>query len=197
MVAFKRICLTSLFCISSLVHALPVIEDSLDISELQEIIFDIGANKIGHSSKGDVEASTLPGDRPVPGGSPINQCDVTEPQLLDLQSVVITPNPPVRGENLTFIAKGMLKEDVVDGAYVNVEVRYGFIKLIDQTFDLCEEIKKVNMTCPISKGEQVIVKEVEIPNEVPPGRYSVVARAYTTNDDFLTCLSAAVEFPPS
>lgn len=136
-------------------------------------------------------------DKPVPGGSPIVQCDSSEQQILDLKSIIVDPNPPLRGENLTFTAEGVLSKDIEEGAYVEVDVRYGFIKLVHQTFDLCEEISKVDLTCPILKGKQVIRKEVEIPAEVPPGRYFVNARAYTKDDEFITCLSATVDFPPA
>lgn len=146
-------------------------------------------------------ALTFPGndkdEKPVPGDSPIKNCDASVSQLLTLHSVVISPNPPERGQNLTFIAKGFLEKPILDGAYVEVEVKYGFIKLVHQTFDLCEEITKVDLTCPVADGEQVIVKEVEIPNEVPPGQYIVNARAYTKDDEFITCLSAVVDFPPA
>lgn len=139
----------------------------------------------------------LPGndERPIPGDSPLLQCDVTEPQLLNLQSVIIEPNPPVKGANLTIVAKGYLAKDIVDGAYVEVDVRYGFIKLVHETFDICEEITKVDMECPVKAGQQIVMKEVEIPAEVPPGKYTVVARAYTKDDEFITCLSGTVEFP--
>ncbi|EGV62792.1 hypothetical protein CANTEDRAFT_115597 [Yamadazyma tenuis ATCC 10573] len=122
----------------------------------------------------------IPGnDRPIPGDSPLVQCDVTEAQLLNLQSVILEPNPPLRGENLTIIAKGYLDIDIEDGAYVEVDVRYGFIKLLHQTFDICEEISAVDLECPIAAGQHIIIKEVEIPSEVPPGKYIVTARAYT------------------
>ncbi|CAN3359004.1 phosphatidylglycerol/phosphatidylinositol transfer protein [Diutina catenulata] len=137
-----------------------------------------------------------PDSRPIPGGSPIVQCDAREKQLLDLQRLVISPNPPVRGENLTITAEGVVGAKIEDGAYVDVDVRYGFIKLVSETFDLCSEITKVDMECPIDKGRQKLTKEVEIPQEVPPGKYYVVARAYTKDDDFITCLNAVVEFPP-
>lgn len=139
---------------------------------------------------------TFPGqeEKPVPGDSPIIQCDITAPQILELKKVVVTPNPPEKGQNLTFTAVGVLAEDIEDGAYVEVDVRYGFIRLIHQTFDLCEEITKVDLECPIKKGKQIITKEVEIPEEVPPGKYIVNAKAYTKDDHFITCLSATVEF---
>lgn len=138
-----------------------------------------------------------PDQRPIPGKSPIFQCEAASPQLLTLELVTIDPNPPVKGENLTFAATGVLAKDVGDGAYVDVDVRYGFIRLIHQRFDLCEEITKVDLECPINKGKQTIKKQVEIPEEVPPGKYTVIAKAFTADDEFITCLGAVVEFPPN
>ena len=105
--------------------------------------------------------------------------------MLHLDEVIVTPNPPVAGQNLTFTAVGTLDKTIEEGAYVEVEVRYGFIKLIHQTYDLCEEIVKVDLQCPIKLGKQTITKNVEIPEEVPPGKYLVVARAYTKDDEYI------------
>ncbi|KAI5968812.1 NPC2 [Candida margitis] len=133
--------------------------------------------------------------KPVPGKSPIEVCDYSSKQLLTLDEIVISPNPPEAGVNLTFTAKGTIDKTITDGAYVEVDVRYGFIKLIHQTYDICKEITKVDLECPIEKGKQVITKEVEIPEEVPPGKYFVTARAYTKDDEYITCLTATIEFP--
>ncbi|CAK9436359.1 uncharacterized protein LODBEIA_P09170 [Lodderomyces beijingensis] len=136
-----------------------------------------------------------PGTKPVPGESPIEVCDADDAQLLSLQEVVISPNPPQAGANLTFTARGTIDKTISDGAYVEVDVRYGFIRLIHQTYDLCEEITKVDLECPIEKGQQIISKVVEIPAEVPPGKYLVNARAYTKDDEYITCLTATIVFP--
>jgi hypothetical protein len=146
------------------------------------------------SSIGSI-SSLLPITKPIPGDSPLQQCDISQSQLLDLHSVDLFPNPPERGANLTITAKGWLDEDVIDGAYVDVVVTFGYIKLISQTYDLCEELPNVNMTCPLQKGDYEITKEVAIPNEVPPGKYSVTARAYNYDDELITCLTGTVEFP--
>ncbi|ODV98224.1 hypothetical protein PACTADRAFT_36815 [Pachysolen tannophilus NRRL Y-2460] len=140
-------------------------------------------------------AAALPGEKPVPGDSPVSICDSDQAQILSLTSLVISPNPPVRNANLTISALGVLDKTIEDGAYVEVDVRYGYIKLLHQIFDICEEIQQVNMTCPIEKGEHDITKEVEIPNEVPPGKYVVYARAYTKDDEFIACITGTVEFP--
>ncbi|RLV91623.1 Phosphatidylglycerol/phosphatidylinositol transfer protein [Spathaspora sp. JA1] len=132
---------------------------------------------------------------PIPGDSPLEKCDVAEVQLLTLEEINLLPNPPQAGANLTFTATGIVGKTIEPGAYVDVDVRYGFIKLIHQTFDLCEEIEKVDLECPINKGTQVITKIVEIPEEVPPGRYIVNARAYTKDDEYITCLTAIIDFP--
>lgn len=133
--------------------------------------------------------------KPVPGKSPIEVCDYSTKQLLTLDEITISPNPPEAGANLTFTAKGTIDKTITDGAYVEVDVRYGFIKLIHQTYDICKEITKVDLECPIEKGKQVITKEVEIPEEVPPGKYLVTARAFTKDDEYITCLTATIEFP--
>lgn len=168
-----------LFAFAVLAHALAL------MASLQQLL---GASHLGLPN---------PNERPVPGNSPIIQCDVKTPQLLDLYKVVIDPNPPEKGKNLTFVALGFLAQDIVDGAYVEVDVRYGFIKLIHQTFDLCDEIQNVDLECPVKKGTQVVLKLVAIPAEVPPGKYVVNARAYTAEDVLVTCLTATIEFPPN
>ncbi|CDK28889.1 unnamed protein product [Kuraishia capsulata CBS 1993] len=138
-----------------------------------------------------------PGEKPVPGGSPVSICDSTQPQLLTLKELVMTPNPPERGANLTISGTGFLKETVDDGAYVDVDVSYGYIKLLHQTFDLCEEVSEVDLKCPVKAGAYEITKEVEIPAQVPPGKYVVYARAYTKDDDLIACITGSVEFTPN
>lgn len=74
------------------------------------------------------------------------------------------------GHNLTIDALGVLKEDVEEGAYVDLQVKYGLIKLINTRADLCEQMKAVDMECPLKKGETNLTKIVELPKEIPPVR---------------------------
>lgn len=50
-----------------------------------------------------------------------------------------------------------------------LQVKYGVITLIKQTVDLCEQVKNVDLECPL-EGEMKFVKEVELPREIPPVR---------------------------
>jgi hypothetical protein len=73
-----------------------------------------------------------------------------------------------RGSTLTIEAVGDLLEDVDDGAYVVLQVKYGLIRLVNTEADLCEQVSNVDLTCPIKKGKTTIVKDVELPKEIPP-----------------------------
>ncbi|KAM9919430.1 hypothetical protein OXX80_001133 [Metschnikowia pulcherrima] len=189
MVAIHRFAVAGLVAYSS-AFVVPALDSFLD---------SVGNSVLSKAGNGEspriINTFPVPDDKPVPGNAPIINCESSSRQILDLQSVVIDPNPPVKGENLTFSAVGYLSEDIVDGAYVDVDVRYGFIRLIHQTYDLCAEATNIDLECPIKKGENIISKSVEIPAEVPPGKYVVNARAYTKDDKLITCLTATVEFP--
>lgn len=75
------------------------------------------------------------------------------------------------GQTLTINASGIVKEDIEDGAWVALSVKYGYIKLINTKADLCKEMKNVDLECPIKKGRISITKEVDLPKEIPPVRF--------------------------
>lgn len=105
----------------------------------------------------------------VPGKSPVEICSLSpSDDLIDIKYINLTPNPPLAGHNLTIDAMGYLKTRIEEGAYANFEVKYGFIKLLSGTADLCEKAAEVNLTCPIEKGEVSLEKLVELPSQIPP-----------------------------
>jgi hypothetical protein len=82
-------------------------------------------------------------------------------------------------------AIGAVKETIEEGAYVLLQVKYGLIRLIKQTIDLCEQVGNVDLECPIEPGVLDLTKEVELPNEIPPvgcvGAVSEVVPRLTNN----------------
>jgi len=135
-------------------------------------------------------ASSIPGDSPLDHCRPAHDNDI-----LDLKYVKLTPNPPVPGQNLTIEAVGTFKEDVEEGAYVNLQVKYGLIRLVNTQADLCEQVQNVDMSCPLKEGETRVRKDVAIPAQVPPGKYGVVADVFNSKDEPIICLTAQIEFP--
>lgn len=131
----------------------------------------------------------------VPGQNPLKFCDADRgDDIITIDEVVLTPNPPEAGTTLVIEASGTVKDTILDGAYVNLEVKYGYIRLINTQADLCKEIKNVDLECPIEKGKLSIVKSIDLPKEIPPGKYTVQADVYSVDDEHITCLTATVTF---
>lgn len=134
-------------------------------------------------------------DLDVPGQNPLKFCHADRSDdLITIDEVILTPNPPQAGNTLVIEATGTVKEAIEDGAYVDLEVKYGYIRLISTRADLCKEIKNVDLECPIEKGKVSIIKSVDLPKEIPPGRYTVQADVYSKDDEHITCLTATVTF---
>lgn len=138
--------------------------------------------------------------KPIPGGSPMMNCDASKPQLLDITSLLITPNPPVRGAPMVLQAAGHISDVIPEGSYVDVDLRLGYIKLLTQRLDLCAILADharddPDMQCPVQPGDHKFSQTIDVPNEVPPGRYDVIAKAYTKDGVLVTCLSGSINFP--
>ena len=123
----------------------------------------------------------------VPGDNPLTYCKKDhDDDILVLDHVNLSPNPPTAyiqpsrsrippkanivnsGSTLSIEAVGTLLEDVEDGAYVILQVKYGLIRLVNTQALLCEQVSNVDLECPIKKGKTTITKDVEIPKEIPP-----------------------------
>merc|ERR1712169_139566 len=108
-------------------------------------------------------------DNKIPGDSPLQFCPGDHSKdLVTIESVDLSPNPPKAGNELVIKAKGTIKETIEEGAYVLLTVKYGLIRLITTSVDL--------------------------PAEIPPGKYTVLADVYTAKDVQITCLTATVAF---
>ena len=98
------------------------------------------------------------------------------------------------GKNLSITATGTLHDRVEPGAKVHIQVKYGLITLINQEADLCDQVKNVDLKCPLEKGKTTLTKEVDLPRQIPPGKYTVLADVFTEKGEKITCLTAHVWF---
>ena len=73
-----------------------------------------------------------------------------------------------RGQDLLITATGTLGEEVDEGSYVLLNVKYGLITLIKANESLCEQLEKVDQSCPLSEGDLTFQKTVQLPAEIPP-----------------------------
>ncbi|KAJ7024491.1 putative vacuole protein [Mycena alexandri] len=115
-----------------------------------------------------------------------------------LKSIEVSPDPPAPGKNLTITVKGTANQRIEDGAYVNVVVKLGLVKLLQKNFDVCEEARNANasVTCPVEKGDYEVVQTVPLPREIPPAKFTVQVRGFTADNDDMVCLDIRANFKP-
>ncbi|KAI0034323.1 ML domain-containing protein [Vararia minispora EC-137] len=124
-----------------------------------------------------------------------SDCGLTSDPI-QIESIVVTPDPPKPGQEMTVTVKASAQEVVEDGAYADVTVKLGVVKLLHREFDLCEEARNANMsvTCPVDKGDYTVVQSVTLPKEIPQARFTVDVQGYTVDDDDLFCVNLKVNF---
>jgi hypothetical protein len=105
--------------------------------------------------------------RPLGDNNTLYDCSAAT-DILTIDYVHLNPDPPGRGQTLEITAKGTFSEAVTEGSYAKVVVKLGIIKLLTKTFDVCEEIKQANLTCPLGPGEMILKQSIDLPKEIPP-----------------------------
>ncbi|KAI9272168.1 ML domain-containing protein [Helicostylum pulchrum] len=115
--------------------------------------------------------------------------------ILTIEYVSLTPDPPVKGEELAIDFKGYLSETVPNGTTVEIIVKYGVVRLLQKKFDFCDKIQEVDEKCPLPEGDLTFSKVVALPKEIPPGKYTVHAEVFTPEKKRVTCLIGQTIFP--
>lgn len=102
--------------------------------------------------------------------------------------VVLAPDPPRQQHPLEVYVSGSLSRNVTTGAKARITVKLGFIQLLDATYDACDQMKQVDLACPLGQGRVEMRHTWDIP-AVPPGHY----RAHVVVSDELgeiACIDA-------
>uniref|UniRef100_UPI0039812752 ML domain-containing protein n=1 Tax=Salmonella sp. s51228 TaxID=3159652 RepID=UPI0039812752 len=86
-------------------------------------------------------------------------------------SVVITPDPPAIGQNVTITVIVNLKKIITSGT-IHVNVKWSIFP-ISRTLDLCTVVRQAGQTCPLMPGDHIThtVHEL-IPSSIPSGHYT-------------------------
>ncbi|KAF5377590.1 hypothetical protein D9615_005331 [Tricholomella constricta] len=115
---------------------------------------------------------------------------------IQIQSIHVSPDPPQPGKDLTVEVVGKATRVIEEGAYADVTVKLGLVKLLQKQFDVCEEARKANASiqCPIQDGSYNVSQTVALPKEIPRAKFVVNVRGYTNDDDDMLCLDLTVDF---
>lgn len=91
------------------------------------------------------------------------------PPLLSCANLILSYS----GQTLDIKATGVLKKTVENGAKIHLQVKYGLITLINQETDLCNQVKNVDLECPLEKGPLELTKSVNLPSQIPSVRLTL------------------------
>ncbi|KZP01498.1 hypothetical protein CALVIDRAFT_6692 [Calocera viscosa TUFC12733] len=119
-----------------------------------------------------------------------------ESYAIEIQSIEVSPDPPVPGQNLTVAVTGTTRMPIEDGAYADVTVKLGLIQLLKKRFDVCEEATNANITvqCPVEPGDYHLSHTVALPREIPKAKFGVQVRGVTQDDEDMVCLDIIMNF---
>ena len=109
-----------------------------------------------------------------------------------LDTITVTPDPPVLGKAVTLNLKGKLSKVLDLGSKMHLKANIGTIKVKDETYDMCS---KAQLPCPIAVGQQTINALLEVPSNIPPG-VTINMQITGTNKDGSAafCLTGSMKF---
>jgi hypothetical protein len=110
-----------------------------------------------------------------------------------LGEVVLTPYPVQIGQPLVVSATGTLSKAVTQGATLQAVAKFGFIKVLDETFDLCAEAAKSGKPCPLTEGPSSFQVIQNIPGSAPEVSVNLEITGKNADGSPLTCLRGRIQ----
>lgn len=118
---------------------------------------------------------------------------------ITVESVRLSPDPPVPGQNLTIQGWGNLRAPIHQGSTADVLVRVGLTPVHRERLDLCAaaEREQFPVQCPAKPGEYHLEHTTFVPKNIPRGlRYTAHVTAENHQAQPLLCLDVGVTFSP-
>ncbi|KAI8090814.1 ML domain-containing protein [Thamnidium elegans] len=133
------------------------------------------------------------------GGSNVEIEDCgDETYQLQIKSIKVTPDIVKPGAEVTLEVEATLSETVYKDATAQVTVKIGAVTLLRKVYDLCGTLEnnkdKVDLQCPIEKGNLKITQKITLPKETPRGDFRVYVNAYNYDDADLACFKIHADF---
>jgi len=103
-----------------------------------------------------------------------------------VQAVAFSPDPAIRGQNVTTRATGYQDETVTGGTW-ETKVYYGFLPVDSFSGPVCALIPTCKCPCP--SGTYTTVQSLPVIAIAPPGLYNGKYQAWDQNNQQLTCIA--------
>ena len=109
-----------------------------------------------------------------------------------INTLTFTPNPLVKGQNLTVTMNVTLKENITGGK-INMFLKLGFVTIFNSTYQLCD-VLKMEKTCPMKAGDYEFLLIEEIPSDEPSLNYTGKVVALDQVGNRIVCISLTLHF---
>ena len=109
----------------------------------------------------------------------INLCSSPD-DVMAVSSIVVIPDPPQKGENVTVRVTGVVQEEIRAGAYMLANMKKGPFKFPQIKFPVCDYL---STGCPVEKGLHELDMIFEIPKMTPGGPYDIKVVLYNTDTE--------------
>jgi len=105
---------------------------------------------------------------------------------MQIINVVITPNPPVKGQTLT-VALNATLDEIVQAGTISIDLKLGLITIVKIDLPLCSIIEPYE-PCPVKPGPINLSVSVDLPSQIPSGHYTGNVKAVDQNNEQLACI---------
>ena len=106
---------------------------------------------------------------------------------LIVHSYSLQPDDIHSNENVTLKINSTLPEAVSNGT-IHIEAKVRIVPVYDKTLDLCTEVSKTNMSCPLKAGPYDFDETLEIPNIPVHGKVTATVTIDDQNSTQLLCM---------
>ncbi|KZP01496.1 hypothetical protein CALVIDRAFT_7717 [Calocera viscosa TUFC12733] len=102
-----------------------------------------------------------------------------EHDLISIEHLSISPDPPRPGEPVSVFVSGRTSEMIQRGAQYFSEVKYGSSVLSKGWHDFCGLTLESGYYCPILPGEFHLDETFELPSNIPSGKFTILTIGQT------------------
>ena len=121
--------------------------------------------------------------------SPMQVCEgQAATSTFQVTDVAIEPYPLRTGSNVVVKTTGMLQKELTTGSKMTLVAKLGFIKIIDETYDLCV-MQEAQGGCPIKAGNTTINFERMISDKYPNANINMEMKVYDAENNVALCMN--------
>ncbi|KAI8904007.1 hypothetical protein EDD86DRAFT_90366 [Gorgonomyces haynaldii] len=108
--------------------------------------------------------------------------------LFKVDSITFDPAVATRGASIAQIVNGTLLADLPEGTTATLVVKLGAIALINQKFNVCDDLRANGKNCPLPAGVQTFNKSSSVPAISPKGTYQGTSQVVTPDGQVVFCV---------